>query len=194
MFYCFEKAGPILQSEAIDWAIERLPEEKLPVYGEDYVRLGFLAGDEHSYAALASDIRGLVGRDMFDNSLNDLPMMEGIEDGGDFDLAVINTGSRSDYIWHLRQWTEKFGTKSVVIGVDLFKPDIQPYLASGQYAGGSLGLAEVAQYESLTGLFGSASIETQSMSLGAITATFWVIIANISYWGKRFSEKGGEEK
>ena len=190
VFFQMRDDAPPLHEEMNDWVLAKLPSDDQPVYGEDWVNLGYLIDAESTVAALAGGIKSLVATDAYGNDLNSLPMLDDIEDGGDFDFVVWNDGSRGIFTYMLRQWQEVHGTPLVVLSVAINKPTVMPYLQSGQVVVASFGIEGSAQIEYISGNIGDAIKATEPGSLAGLAITLLLIIGNVAYLIQRF---GGKE-
>lgn len=188
-FHMRDDAQP-LHEEMMEWVLENFPLADKPVYGEDWVNLGYLVDAESTVAALASGVKDFVSSDAYDNELSSLPMLDEIEDGSDFDLVLWNDGSRGIFTYMLRQWQEVYGTPLVVIAVSINKPTVMPYLQSGQVSAGSFGIDGSAQLEYISGYVGDATKATEPGSLAGLSIMMLLIIGNVVYF---IQKSRGEE-
>lgn len=188
-FHMRDDAQP-LHEEMMEWVLENFPLADKPVYGEDWVNLGYLVDAESTVAALASGVKDFVSSDAYDNELSSLPMLDEIEDGSDFDLVIWNDGSRGIFAYMLRQWQEVYGTPLVVIAVSINKPTVMPYLQSGQVSAGSFGIDGSAQLEYISGYVGDATKATEPGSLAGLSIMMLLIIGNVVYF---IQKSRGEE-
>jgi len=188
-FHMRDDAQP-LHEAMMEWVLENLPLADKPVYGEDYVNLGYLVDAESTVAALASGVKDFVSSDAYDNELSSLPMLEDIDDGSDFDLVIWNDGSRGIFTYMLRQWQEVYGTPLVVIAVSINKPTVMPYLQSGQVSAGSFGIDGSAQLEYISGYVGDATKATEPGSLAGLSIMMLLIVGNVVYF---IQKSRGEE-
>ena len=188
-FHMRDDAQP-LHEEMMEWVLENFPLADKPVYGEDWVNLGYLVDAESTVAALASGVKDFVSSDAYDNELSSLPMLDEIEDGSDFDLVIWNDGSRGIFAYMLRQWQEVYGTPLVVIAVSINKPTVMPYLQSGQVSAGSFGIDGSAQLEYISGYIGDATKATEPGSLAGLSIMMLLIIGNVVYF---IQKSRGEE-
>ncbi len=190
VFFQMRDDAPPLHEEMMDWVMANLPANEQPVYGEDWVNFGYLVDAEATVAALASGLKGLVSTDAYDNDLDDLPMLDAIEDGGDFDLVIWNDGSRGIFTYMLRQWQEVYGTPLVVIAVAINKPTVLPYVQSGQVSVAAFGIDGSSQLEYISGYIGEATKATEPGSLAGLSISMLLIISNVIYFVQKYR---GEE-
>jgi len=179
---------------------EAKPADYELVYGEDYVRLGWIPGYETSLAGLLSDLWAISGgKDFEATPLTNIPMMADLKGAGDFQLLIYSTATNPDTF--TRQWgvgvgqnnievTLKDGTKSegaLLIGNinTASVPWLMPYVDAGvqtSYLGGVRGAAE---YEILLDEIGLAGIQMAGISIGHFYAIVLVVLTNIAYLMER---------
>lgn len=189
VFFQMRDDSPPLHEEMIEWVKSELPTSDQPVYGEDYVNFGYLVDAESTVSALAGGIKSLVATDAYGNDLNSLSVLDGIEDGGDFDFVLWNDGSRGIFTYMLRQWQEVYGTPLVVIAVAINKPATMPFLQSGQVEVASFGIEGSAQIEFISGNIGNAIKSTEPGSLAGLAISLLLIMSNIGYLAQKFGGK-----
>jgi hypothetical protein len=190
IFFHMRDDAPPIHEEMMEWVLARFSETERPVYGEDYVNLGYLVDAEATVASIASNIKEFVQQDAYGNDLDTLTLLDNIEDGGDYDFVLWNDGSRGIFLYMLRQWQEVYGTPLLIISSTINKPAVMPYLQSGQIVGGSFGTDGSAQIEFITGIFGASIKSTEPGSFAGLTMTVLLIISIIAYLLQRF---GGQE-
>ena len=64
------------------------------VYGEDYVDLGFVPGQEQGLAAFIADIHGTTPTDRYGNSLKEMPITENVKSLHDVQLVLSMAGGQ----------------------------------------------------------------------------------------------------
>ena len=95
--------------QMIDDSIEKVIKRYYPnlVYGEDYVNLGFKAGNEQVIKVMGIDLTTEFRTDVEGTTLSKIPMMEGITSLEDFDLiAEISAGYPGSKEWVLYAATQ----------------------------------------------------------------------------------------
>jgi hypothetical protein len=162
------------------------------VYGEDYVHLGYLAGEETAISAMAQNFKKAYPTDFYGTPSSDLPVLDGITDASDVDAFMVFTASEpSQYV---RQIEGKYGTPLAVgINAVIFTTNL-PYLDSGQIFGIINGLTGAAEYELLIGRPGIATAGMDALSATHLIVLFFIIAGNIIRFlgdGKKKNEKKG---
>lgn len=157
------------------------------VYGEDYVHLGYLAGEETAIAALAQDVHKAYPTDVNGTPVGDLPIMANVHDANDFDAFVVFTASEpSQYV---RQIEGKFGVPLAVgINAVIFTTNL-PYLNSGQMFGIINGLTGAAEYEKLIGRPGVATAGMDALSASHLVVLLFIVIGNVIWFLTNKNEK-----
>lgn len=152
-------------------------------YGVEYADLGYIAGEETGAAAFLKDMRLVTGgKDALGNNLDDLPIMNGINSGGDFKYGFFNVACRCTEPMYVRQWQMPYGTKVASINCAMDLPAITLYLATGQIAGTANGLLGSAEIEYLSGELGVAYGQTLAVSFGGAYFTILVFLGNIFFF------------
>lgn len=150
-------------------------------YGEDFVNLGYLPGEEATIAALGVDIHALVRVDFYNKPISEIPLMDHFRSAEDIDL-VISIAAGNDYPdkW-IRQWQVKYGTKITGGAVAMIYPMMVSYVASGQLKGYLDSSRGAAEFELLTKNPGEAIITMDAQSIGHIVAIVAIVICNLNY-------------
>lgn len=162
-------------------------------YGVDWVYLGYIAGMETGAAALLADIRGTTAnKDYWGNSLDDFPIMEGINTGFDFKYGFFNCGCAVTEPTYVRQWAQPYGTQAASINCAMDLAAIQPYLATGQLRATGNGLLGSAEMEYQTGKLGLAYGQTLAVSVNGLYYVLLIFIGNIFFFYNRM-QKGGTQ-
>jgi hypothetical protein len=153
--HCFEKnhriylmalwaTGP-RQSQQL---IEELIEVEFPdkVHGEDYIHLGYKAGNQGLINALLSDFKSMYSSDLAGEDIESFPMMEGIDNLTDFDIILaIGSGFPGT-----KEWVQFAGDPGdIPVGggtTAVMAPLLYPYYPK-QMLGFLGGLQGAAEYE-----------------------------------------------
>ena len=158
------------------------------VDGVDYVDLGFIAGAETGAVALLQSIRTVTGGvDVNGVDLDSLPILEGVDGGGDFNYGFFNVACQCTEPMYIRQWGMPYGTKLGSINCAMDLPAITLYLATGQLAATANGLLGSAEVEYLSGELGLAFGQTLAVSFAGLYFTILVILGNAFYFLDRSS-------
>jgi hypothetical protein len=160
-------------------------------YGEDYVILGWLPGQEASMRSLVEDTHSAAPTDHFGTPIEEIPMMDSIRSGEDFDLF----GWSGYYVdAYMRQWSdyiEQYDTPAISLLTSVALGFAKPWFAKGFVTGYLAGPKQSAEFEQLTGLPGPAMAGMDAQYLATLAAIVVIIVPNIFYWSRRIS---GEEE
>lgn len=164
------------------------PEKYGAVYGEDYVYLGYIAGEEAAEAALAANIWETVPVDYYGNPLSELPMMTDIHDHSDIDIYIIFHSSATDHERAIRQWNSAHGVRMLDATPSGTIPSLLPYYPEPLegYLGGVTGAAGL---ELLIGIPGDGLRMTDMKNLGMLPMIALLILGNVSYYGMKYLGK-----
>ena len=158
----------------------------------DYVNLGFKQGGEVVIRGVASNIRELYTKDYKLVSINDIPMMEGVNSVEDFDYVIdLSAGTPGTTEWVQYACDPKnvpFTSGCTSIQVT----DVMPYVKSGQVRGILAGMPGAAEYESLVKEelkksniiipTGKATGRMSAQSIAHLMMVLFIILGNISYF------------
>jgi hypothetical protein len=159
------------------------------VYGEDYVIMPFLSGEETAMAAVATNFRQAYSIDYKGTLIDDIPILDGINDFNDIDLAIAQYGIFTFGEMFVRQWAVKY--EPILIVGQFY--GIAPYW--GTYVIGDIDntLRAFAEWEFLVGIPGEELIRLDSQNLQG-AATIIVIYILIIVWavgGRNMEDKLG---
>jgi hypothetical protein len=186
VFWQDEAAGPPIYEDYIAMVTKKVDREI--EHGIDYVNLGYIAGTESGTAAFLADIAKTTGEvDAYGTSFSELPIMEEINAGSDFDYGFANVACRCTEPLYVRQWQQPYGTPLATINCAMDLTAVQPYLATGQLKGTANGLLGSAEMEYLTGNLGMAFGQVLSVSSAGIYFVALIIIGNVLFFA--FSSK-----
>jgi hypothetical protein len=186
VFWQDQAAGPPIYEDYIDLAESRVDREL--EYGVDYVNLGYIAGTESGTAAFLADIRKTTGgSDAYGTPISQLPIMEGVNTGSDFDYGFVNVACRCTEPLYVRQWQQPYKIPIATINCAMDLTAVQPYLATGQIAATANGLLGSAEMEYLTGNLGLAFGQTLSVSMVGVYFVILIILGNVFYFISRGS-------
>lgn len=153
------------------------------VYGEDWIRLGYIPGGETAMGTLASSFQNTVPKDYVEGkSLDSFPIMAGIKSAEDIDLIIsFETGTPGTPEW-LRQWKTPYGVPQITGCIGVSVPGMIPYMNSGQLSALLPGLTVSAEYEVLIDKPGLAVAGVDAVSTSHLLVVMLVIVGNIAYF------------
>jgi hypothetical protein len=182
--------GPRQSQQLIDELIQ--VEFPGKVYGEDWIHLGYKAGNQGLINTLLSDFKAMYTTDLAGTAIDDFPMMATIRTLRDFDL-IIGLGSGFP---GTKEWVQFAGDPGdIPVGggtTAVMAPLLYPYYPK-QMVGFMGGLQGAAEYEyALANVYPEYEDKSRiaSTSMGPqVTAHLviiaFVIIGNITYLAER---------
>jgi hypothetical protein len=149
-------------------------------YGDDYIILGYLAGEEAALATLAQSVTAAFPRDFHERlPTSGRPVLQGIGGVRDFALVVVMASDERSVVAWLTQVQSRFGV-SMAAGVSAaIAAQMAPYLQSGQLAGLLTGLPGAAEYELLMNHPGTAVRMLDAQSLAHVVIVVFVLLGNV---------------
>lgn len=174
--------GPALAEEALRLAISKQEYR----YGENYINLGYLAGEEAALAIAGEDMVAAFGVDYAERRpLSGQPILRDIRGAKDFALVVVFAGEeRSARRW-LEQIQGRYKVKMAAGVSAAAAPQLEPYLQSGQLKGLLTGLPGAAEYELLLNRPGSAVQMLDAQSLAHLVIVVAILLGNVAYFFRR---------
>lgn len=179
----FWNQGPLVFNQLLDQVD---PADYGYVYGEDWIRLGYIPGQETAMGSFASNIHTTVTADYVEGrSLSTFSMMDDIQTGEDIDIIVsMETGTPGTPEW-MRQFNAPFGTAQITGCIGVSVSGMIPYVQSGQLQALMPGLATSGEYEILLQDPGLAVAASDAISTSHIYVALLVIVGNIAWFATR---------
>jgi len=148
-------------------------------YGEDYVYLGYAAGEETALAAIASNIRSVYSSDYYGTPLSEIPLMEEVNNYEDYaSIMTFTMGSPESFV---RQFNTQYGVTTHVHCGEMMTPNMLPFWASGQVTGLLNGAFGAAEFEVLINRPGDAVKLTDVYSFSNILVFVFLALGNIGF-------------
>ena len=158
------------------------------VYGEDYMFFPYIDITEPVELAFAADMRVVFSKDTYGTSLDDLPVMAGVESAKDIDLLVGMAPETN-----VRRYAVPYDVKIIEWGSATgLLPFVPPFYdpVNGPIYGYVGGASQGGELEVYTGYFGDGVRYNDAKNLGVIGLVLMVVIANVADY---MSKKGGAE-
>ena len=156
-----------------------------PVYGRDYVDLGYKAGNEAVMVLMGAGVASAFPQDQRANPTASLPLMREVRDYSSFALLVnIAAGYPGTKEW-VQQVNSRFHLPMVSGCTAVSAPEYYPYLQSGQLKGLLGGMAGAAEYEKLRGEKGTATRGMDAQSLAHVFVALCIVMGNVVQWTRR---------
>lgn len=147
------------------------------VYGEDYVYIGWMPGEETAIAALYSDFRGQIQYDFYGTPATDLPLIQSVADHTDVDLLIAFLDYPQLGRVYARQWPST--PDRPLIGT--FGQEYYPLIVKGLLSG----MKGAAEYEYLIGKPGAAISGTDILTTAQSYHLVIIAVANLAFWLRR---------
>lgn len=154
-------------------------------YGDDYVYLGYKAGNEAVILNMGQDLRRAFDRDVRGNALADMATTRDISSLRDLPYVIdLSSGYPGVEEW-IQFGQERYGFKLAAGVTAVMAPDFFPFLQSGQLTGLLGGLAGAAEYEHLIGREGDAIDGMRPQSVGHLIIIAFILFGNLAYFTRK---------
>lgn len=163
-------------------------------YGDDYVIMPFLSGEETAMAAIATNFRQAYTLDYRGTPIDSIPILDGINNFNDVDLAIAQYGIFTFGEMFVRQWAVNY--EPMLIMGQFY--GIAPYY--GTYVSGNLDASMTkawAEWEYLVSIPGEELIRLDAQNLqGLVTIAmlYIMIIMGLTNSGRELLKKWGLEE
>lgn len=176
-FMALYPEGQALTNRLIRLIKERYPDK---VYGEDFVNLGYKAGNEAVPLKMGLDFRAQFPADTRGKALSEIPMLKNVTQLQQFALVATYSAGFPGALEHIRITASEYGMPLIVGATAVQTPQYFPYYASGQVVGLIGGLRGAAEYEKLAGAKdGTATGGMEAQSIAHFTVAGFIILSNI---------------
>jgi hypothetical protein len=155
------------------------------VYGEDYVFLGYIAGEQTAMAGVLGDLKALVSNDYQGTSIDSLSIMDNVGGADDFDLVAYMTTAGGTAEGWVYQAYSQYSIDVLGGCLSMMTTSIKPYYDSGQLLGIMDGIKGAADLEFLTGHPGDAIVSSDILSFTQTLVLIFIVIGNVSFWMTR---------
>jgi len=165
-------------------------------YGEDWIQLGYKAGNQGLMNAIFTNLKGMYTTDASGADINSFPMMAGVNGLRDFALILSVASGRPG----LKEWIQFVGDRGNIPisgGTTAVEaPLLYPYYPK-QLLGLMGGLQGAAEYEAALVLkypkyLATSTTAVKNMGPQAVAhlvIIFFVIIGNVAYFTQRSKDK-----
>jgi len=154
-------------------------------YGDDYVFLGYKAGNEAVILNMGQNMRRAFERDVAGTPIADIPVTRSITSLSDLPYVIdLSAGYPGVEEW-IQFGEERYGFKLAAGVTAVMAPDFFPFLQSGQLTGLLGGLSGAAQYEHLIGHEDQAVSGMRPQSVGHLIIIAFILFGNIAYFAGR---------
>ncbi len=169
-------------------ALETIAKEYNKTYGVDYVFLGYRPGVAAVIINMGKDLKSVFTTDYSYTPIDSLPMMRNVKNYKDIKLLFgLEAGVVGD-AW-IQYGYARYNLPIILGTTAVMTPDYYPYLQANQVVSILGGLRGAADYETLVGLTGQASIGMFAQSVIHIVIIAFIILGNIGFLVLRRSRK-----
>lgn len=163
---------------------------KNPVYGTDYVNLGFQSGNEFVIQSMGTSFRSMFPRDIYNTNYSDIPLLSGVENFSNIDFVInFSAGYPGTKEW-VQIAVDRFGVQVGAGNTAVQAPEMYPYLAAKQLTGLAGGMVGAAEFELATGEIGKAANALLAQVFSHAVVIAFIFIGNVAFFlEKRRSRK-----
>jgi hypothetical protein len=159
------------------------------VYGEDYVFLGFRPGNEAVVKGIVSNLRKLYTVDVYQEKIENIPLMNGITNFKDFDFLFSSSAGFPGTIEWVQYASDPTGVPMATGVTSIQVNEVMPYVQAGQMVGVLAGMPGAAEYEALIGQKGSATSGMDAQSVAHLVIVLFIVLGNVAYFIERSRAK-----
>lgn len=182
--------GPQQAQQAIETAFKKNPQLKKDiVYGEDYVNLGFQAGNEFVIQRMGESFKAMFPKDIEGTPYDSIPLVRNVTNFNNIDFSMnFSAGKPGTQEW-VQVAVDRFNLKVAAGNTAVQAPMVYPYLNAGQLVGLMGGMSGAAEFEKATGNIGKATTYLLSQSFAHMVVIAFIIIGNVAYFRERKGKK-----
>ena len=161
-------------------------------YGEDYVNLGYMAGNEVVIQAMGADIHTTFPADYSGNRTSQLSLMKGVKNFDNIDFVYnLSAGYPGTQEW-VQFAVDRFHATLGAGNTAVQAPGMYPYVQTGQLLGVLGGMKGGAEYEIIWNRPARAVSYMFSQSVSHAVVVFFIIIGNLAFFATRGKRKASE--
>jgi hypothetical protein len=169
-------------------ALEDIAKKYNKIYGIDYVFLGYRPGVAAVIINMGKDIKNVFSSDYKYTPIDSLPIMRSVKNYKDIKLLFgLEAGAVGD-AW-IQYGYARYNLPIILGTTAVMTPDYYPYIQANQVISVIGGLRGAADYETLVGIPGQASIGMLAQSVIHLVIIAFIIIGNIGFLVLRRAKK-----
>jgi len=158
-------------------------------YGEDYVNLGYMAGNEVVIQGMGTDIHTTFPADYSGNRTSELSLMKGVKNFDNIDFVYnLSAGYPGTMEW-VQFAVDRFHATLGAGNTAVQAPGMYPYVQTGQLLGVLGGMKGGAEYEIIGNRPARAVSYMFSQSVSHAVVVFFIIIGNLAFFATRGKRK-----
>lgn len=194
LYYCFTHdlklviiglwpQGPQQANLAIERLMEQDDMKSLNLkYGEDYVNLGYQAGNEFVVQRMGGEFKSMFPTDYAGRSYEDLPLVRNIRNFSNIDYSFnLSAGYPGTQEW-VQVAVDRYGLHMGAGNTAVQAPMMYTYLQAGQLDGLLGGMNGAAEFEKLVNREDKGTKYMLSQSFAHIVVVAFIIIGNVAYF------------
>jgi len=163
--------------------------------GEDYVDLGYQAGNEFVIQRMGTDFRTMFSQDTRGIPYDSIPILHDVRNFSNVDYSFnLSAGYPGTVEW-VQVAVDRFGLKLGTGNTGVQATGMYPYLRAGQLKGLLGGLSGAAEFERATGKAGTATFYMLPQSFSHVVVIAFIIIGNVAFFlGEKRKKETDKEK
>lgn len=147
--------------------------------GTSWVNFGYRVDQQNFVRAMVKDLPGTLGKDIHDNAVATLPVMQGVHTAKDVAM-ILDVNPTAAYQIYIQFMQGPYKIPMGLAPTAVMAPEAFNYLDSGQIVGLLQGLQGAVEYEQLLGTFGRATRASNSLSAAHLLLIGFIILGNIA--------------
>ncbi|MFH1374575.1 MAG: hypothetical protein ABII79_12345 [bacterium] len=182
--------GPDQANQAVQAAFEYNPEFRETIkYGEDYVNLGFQAGNEFVILRMGESFAAMFPTDLYNTPYDSIPVLRNVRGFADIDFGMnFSAGKPGTQEW-VQIAVDRYQLPLAAANTAVQAPMAYPWLKAGQLVGLMGGMAGGAEFEKLTGKQDKATTFLLSQSFAHMVVIIFIIIGNAAFLREKRKKK-----
>ena len=165
-------------------------------YGENYVNLGYLSGNESALVSLASGFARAFPRDYLDRPTSDLPLLKRAPSLREVALVVEISADDGHMVQWIQQVQSRYGTRMLGVTSMTAAPSLSPYYTGDHpqlsgFLAGTLGASEYASLLSQKPRY--LQIGAQALSIGIAFLIAVIVLGNVVWIVERMTRRNRGE-
>ena len=182
--------GPDQANQAVQAAVDENPDLRQTIkYGEDYVNLGFQAGNEFVILRMGESFAAMFPTDIYNTPYDSIPVLQNVRGFDDIDLGInFSAGKPGTQEW-VQIAVDRYQLPLLAGNTAVQAPMAYPFLKAGQLIGLMGGMAGGAEFEKLTEKEGKATTYLLSQSFAHMVVIIFIIIGNAAFLREKRKKK-----
>jgi hypothetical protein len=179
---------PLLWAESPIQILDQLRRHNMygAKYGEDYVILPYIVGDEAAVALVAESLERATQEDIYGNPLSDLPLTQKIKSIRDANLAITTYYTFTHVDYYIRQWCVPYKIKMMTMAS---YATVSAWYGKDKYVIGNINwIRGFAELEYMTKIPGEEIITMDARNLNVFYILVLVAIGTIGHLSTKLTK------